>query len=127
MSKITNINDAPIVSPKDVKILALKDGKIARCDFSEFIAIIEKFQHMNVGELKANFEIIKSNFIAIDTQLKNLEARYDAANKLAEERIIALEKAINAATSVETASEEVGELPKAKAGKRVKKQTESAE
>lgn len=127
MSKITNINDAPMVSPKEAKILALKDGKMARCDFSELIAIIEKVQHMNVDELKANFETIKSNFIAIDAQLKNLEARYDAANKLAEERIIALEKAINAATSVETASEEVGELPKAKAGKRVKKQTESAE
>lgn len=127
MSKITNINDAPMVSPKEAKILALKDGKMARCDFSELIAIIEKVQHMNIGELKANFEIIKSNFIAIDTQLKNLEARYDATNKLAEERIIALEKAINATTSVETASEEVSELPKSKAGKRVKKQTESAE
>lgn len=127
MSKITNINDAPMVSPKEATILALKNGKMARCDFSSIISIIEKVQNMNVDELKANFETIKNNFIAIDAQLKNLEARYDAANKLAEERIIVLEKAINAATSVETASEEVTELPKSKAGKKAKKQTESAE
>lgn len=127
MSKITNINDAPIVSPKEVKVLALKDGKMARCDFSELIAIIEKVQHVNISELKANFEIIKSNFITIDTQLKNLEARYDAVNKLLEERIITLEKTINTATSAEIVSEETGELPKPKAGKRVKKQTDSAE
>lgn len=127
MSKITNINDAPMVSPKEAKILALKDGKMARCDFSELIAIIEKVQHMNVDELKANFEIAKANFMAIDAQIKNLEARYDAVNKLAEERIIALEKTIKASTTAEVASEEVGELPKSKAGKRVKKQADSAE
>lgn len=127
MSKITNINDAPMVSPKEAKILALKDGKMARCDFSDLIAVIEKFQHMNADELKANFEVIKANFMAIDAQIKNLEARYDAANKLAEERIIALEKAINTSATVETVSEEVGELPKSKAGKRVKKQADSAE
>lgn len=125
MSKITNINDAPIVSPKDVKILALKDGKMARCDFSELIAIIEKFQHMNVDELKVNFEVIKTNFMAIDAQIKNLEARCNSVNKTVEERIDALEKIINA--SAEVTFEEVSELPKSKAGKRTKKQTESAE
>jgi len=131
MSKITNINDTPMVSPKDATILALKNGKMARCDFSNFIAIIEKIQNMNVDEIKNNFEVIKNNFISIENEIKNLEERYNNINKVIETRLNVFENAINELSTRSqnniSNTEQGEEISKAKSVKKSKKQPETTE
>lgn len=118
MSKITNINATPMVSPKEAILVALKDGKMARTSIGDLISIVEQVQNMNIHELTSNFDTIKSNFENLETYLKGLDAKMQSL----ETRINKIEEA----AKVEDA-QPVEETPKAKTTKKSKKSTEAAE
>lgn len=122
MGKITNINTAPLVSPKEATLLALKDGKMARTSISDLIAIIEKVQNMNIDEVKSSFDTIKSNFENLETYLKGLGAKIQSI----ETRLVKVEEAPKTEENVAD-SETVEEAPKTKTSKKSKKTTSTAE
>lgn len=117
MSKFTNINEAPNVSPADATLIAIKNGKWARCELKE------------ITNKLAKIDEIEQKITAFDTYIKNLEIRLETILKLSENKIQELEKQINTYVKEtnDTNQAVLEEMPKIKTSKKSKKSAESAE
>ena len=72
MAHIKNINTVDTVSPEGVKFLVVKDGKIARCELSETIEKIKKFDPANINK---SLDEVEKLISALAQKVETLEKR----------------------------------------------------
>lgn len=106
MSKFTNINEAPIVSPEDATLISIKNGKWARCELGTLVK-----KNKKIDEL--------------ESYIKKLEDKLESAIKVSNFKIQELMSKIDSITAG-ISSEVVEEAPKAKTTKKSKKAADAA-
>ena len=106
MAQIMNINAAPIVSPDDAYLVALKDGRISRIDGKALSQDTEVKIYIDQKIEEITTEYFK-NITTLEAKIAELKTIIDGLSTVLQEE----------ATPVEATVENVEEAPKAKTKK----------